>query len=177
MGDFCHTQRGEVTRERRTEREAQASPFQRTRDFRDPRPGKWRRTLCWHLYNMAWNHSGWHFTGALLFSPLTDAQENVPYPWGLVEAKHGVSGWQREWCDVPFKHVQSVWKLGVEKYKCRKLIWFRVVWWPLLRAMLSKFKYFICKREEDLHSIQLGDIVLKSRILRGWVLVHSFCIK
>lgn len=36
MGDFCHTQRGEVTRERRTEREAQASPFQRTRDFRDP---------------------------------------------------------------------------------------------------------------------------------------------
>lgn len=36
MGDFCHTQRGEVTRERRTEREAEASPFQRTRDFRDP---------------------------------------------------------------------------------------------------------------------------------------------
>ena len=36
MGDFSHTQTGEVTRERRTEREAQASPFQRTRDFRDP---------------------------------------------------------------------------------------------------------------------------------------------
>lgn len=84
--------------------------------------------------------------------------------------------WQREWRDVPFKHVQSVWKIrewrNINAENWSDLEWFGGHCREL--CFLSWSVLFVTGKRIFIQFNWV--IVLKSRILIGWLLVH-FCIK